>query len=265
MARGVCWTFERTPSIHAFMIAPSPSFDTDLGLDDLHAKSLARGEVLGSWGFSSHIDFMRMKPEENNVWFFEQVFNYLRSFFGIVMPDSIEITTHNATQQINRGNLDQMTFLDEFMLILKNLKERIWTVKLKLSIVGFVRSDWDPNNPVRVRIQEPASFTAWGGPDESGSQTFNVSAVLFSTRPMSNMGGVELWSANQPLLEKALKKWEKQTGRHIDVVRGNSRDLNMYQHGFKGAVPANARPTPPPAEDTGPVEDFIPDLEDLNL
>lgn len=246
--------------------AARPSFDTDLNLDDVHYRAARRGDAVGSWGFSSNIDFTRMSQEENNVWFFEQVFNFLRSFFGIVMPDSLELTTHNATQQITRGNLDQMTFLDEFMLILKNLKERIWTCKLKLSIVGFVRSDWDPDNPVRVRIQEPATFTVWGGPDEAGFQSFTVSAVLFSTRTMASAGGVELWSANQPLLEKALKKWERQTGRRIDVVRGNSRDLNLGRHGFQRPAPVGARPTPPPEpEDTGPVEDFIPDLEDLNL
>lgn len=246
--------------------APRPAFDTDLNLDDIHDRAAARGDAVGSWGFSSNIDFTRMSQEENNVWFFEQVFNFLRSFFGIVMPDSLEITTHNASQQITRGNLDQMTFLDEFMLILKNLKERIWVCKLKLSIVGFVRTDWDPDNPIRVRIQEPATFTAWGGPDETGFQSFTVSAVLFSSRPMSNVGGVELWSVNQPLLEKALQKWEKQTGRRIDVVRGNSRDLKLGRHGFQRPAPAGARPTPLPVEeDFGPVEDFIPDLEDLNL
>jgi hypothetical protein len=245
-------------------VSKSHDFNLDLNLDDQHHRAAARGDVMGSWGFSSNINFGRMSSEENNVWFFEQVFNFLRSFFGVVMPDSIEITTYNATQQINRSNLDQMTFLDEFMLILKNLKERIWVVKLKLSIVGFVRSDWDPDKPVRVRIQEPASFSVWGGPDESGFETFSVSAVLFSTRPMANAGGVALWSMNQPLLEKALKKWERQTGRRIDVVRGNSNDLSLHRHGFQKPVPPGARPHPPaPEEDTGPVEDFIPDLEDL--
>jgi hypothetical protein len=244
----------------------TPAFDTDLGLDDVLDRASTRGDVVGSWGFSSNIDFTRMSQEENNVWFFEQIFNFLRSFFGVVMPDLLEITTYNAAQQINRSNLDQMTFLDEFMLILKNLKERIWVVKLKLSIVGFVRSDWDPDNPVRVRIQEPATFMAWGGPDESGFQTFTVGAVLFSSRPMSKVGGVELWSVNQPLLEKSLKKWERQTGRHIDVVKGNSEDLALYRHGFKKAAPQGFRSAPvTPPEDSGPVEDFIPDLEDLNL
>lgn len=247
----------------------APNFDTDLGLDDFLNRSTARGDVVGSWGFSSHIDFTRMSTEENNVWFFEQIFNYLRSFFGIVMPDSIEITTYNATQQVNRQNLDQMTFLDELMLILKNLKERIWVVKLKLSIVGFLRSDWNPDNPIRIRIQEPATFMLWGGPDESGFQTFSLSYLLFSARPIVGAEGAMLWSMNQPLLEKALKKWERQCGRRIDVVQGNSEDLSLYRHGFKKATPNAARPSPTRApvieEDTGPVEDFIPDLDDLNF
>lgn len=233
--------------------------DVFTDLDDFLDHSLAKREVLGSWGFNSHIDFTKMSPEENNVWFFEQVFNFLRSFFGIVVPDSVEIITYNATRQVNKDKLDHMTFLDELMLIMKNLKEPIWVVKLKLSIVGFLRSNWDPDNPIRLRIQEPTSFIVWGGPDESGFQTYSVSYSLFSSQKVEGEG-VELWSMNQPLLEKALRKWEKQSGRRIDVVKGNSGELPLYEYGFQKPAPVKIE-----AEQTEPLEDTIPDLEDLKL
>jgi hypothetical protein len=41
--------------------------------------SAKRREVLGTWGFHSHMDFTRMSYQEANVWFFEQIFNFLRS------------------------------------------------------------------------------------------------------------------------------------------------------------------------------------------
>lgn len=233
--------------------------DVFTDLDDFLDHSLVKKEIVGSWGFNSNNDFTKMSHEENNVWFFEQVFNFLRSFFGIVVPDSVEVITYNATQQINRENLDQMTFLDELMLIMKNLKEPIWVIKLSLSIVGFLRTDWDPDNPVRLRIQEPASFIVWGGPDESGFQTFSISYSLFSSQKIE-AEDVELWSMNQPLLEKALRKWEKQTGHSIEVVKGNSDQLPLYQYGFKEPAPANIKPEAP--ED---VEDMIPDLDDLDI
>ena len=50
----------------------------------------------------------------------------------MVVPDSLEIITYNATRRIERKGLDQMTFLDEMMLILKGLKEPIWTCRLGL-------------------------------------------------------------------------------------------------------------------------------------
>ncbi len=53
------------------------------------------------------------------------------------MPDNMEITTYNASRQIRRENLNQMTFLDELMLIMKELTEPIWCIKLNLNIVGF--------------------------------------------------------------------------------------------------------------------------------
>jgi hypothetical protein len=236
--------------------------DVFTDLDDFLDHSLAKREVVGSWGFNSNLDFTKMSSEENNVWFFEQVFNFLRAFFGIVVPDNVEVITYNAAQQINRENLDQMTFLDELMLIMKNLKEPIWVIRLNLSIVGFLRTDWDPDNPVRLRIQEPASFIVWGGPDENGFQSFSVSYSLFSSQKIETED-VELWSMNQPLLEKALKKWEAQSGQRIEVVKGNSNELPLYQYGFKEPAPANITPEKPTEDED--LDDLIPDLDDLDF
>jgi hypothetical protein len=240
-------------------------------LDDFLETSLKKGEVLGSWGITSNIDFTKMSVEENNVWFFEQVFNFLRAFFGIVMPDSLEVITHNATQQLNREKLDQMTFLDELMLIMKNLKEPIWSLRLNLSIVGFIRADWDPDNPIRIRIQEPAHFIAWGGPDESGFQSFSVSFRLFSIQEVTGHG-VSVWNMNQPLLERAIHKWEEQSGQRIDVVQGNSPDLALSKTGFKEPAPASPQGwedfdfgDDSDVLDDDPDEDWIPDLEDLKF
>ncbi|MCG2739713.1 MAG: hypothetical protein L6300_05690 [Syntrophaceae bacterium] len=234
--------------------------DIPTDLDSFLSGSLAKKQIVGSWGFNSHLNFTKMSNEESNVWFFEQVFNFLRSFFGIVMPDSLEVITYNASQQINRDNLDQLTFLDELMLVMKNLKEPIWVIRLNLSIVGFLRSDWNLDKMIRLKIQEPASFIVWGGPDESGFQTFSISYKLFSSHKIEDEG-IELWSMNQPLLEKALRKWEGQSRHKIEVVEGNSDDLPLYRHGFSKPAPANINIP----KKTGPVEDSIPDLGDLDL
>ncbi len=72
---------------------------------DFLEDSTDRGHVVGTWGFHSHMDFTRMRSEETNVWFFEQIFNFLRSFFGLVLPDSLEIITYNATQRIEKKGI----------------------------------------------------------------------------------------------------------------------------------------------------------------
>lgn len=208
-------------------------------LDDFLDQSAEQGHLVGSWGFHSNLDFTKMKPESNNVWFFEQTFNFLRSFFGVVLPDSLELTTYNSTQRVEKKGLDQMTFLDEFMLTLKSLKEPIWTSKLNLNLVGFLRTSHDPENPIRIQIQEPTTFMVWGGPDESGFQSFSIGHTLFSDAFMESEK-TELWSVNQPILEKALRKWEQQTKHRIEVVKSNA-NIPMNQYGFdkpqKGAPP----------------------------
>ena len=200
------------------------------GLDDFLTDSLERGHIVGTWGFHSNIDFTRMRSEETNVWFFEQIFNFLRAFFGLVLPDSLEIITYNATQRIEKKGLDQMTFLDELMLIMKKLKEPMWTARLNLNIIGFLRTAHDPENPVRLQIQEPASFICWGGADETGFQNFSIGYTLFSATQLS-AEHMELWSLNQPLLEKAIRKWEDQTGHMIEVVESNG-NLPVQKYGF---------------------------------
>lgn len=234
------------------------------GLDDLLRESSERQQVMGSWGFHSNVDFTKMKPDESNVWFFEQVFNFLRSFFGLVMPDNLEITLYNAKEQITRQKLNQMTFLDELMLILKGLKEPIWVLRLNLGIVGFIRTDFNPDMPIRIQIKEPASFVVWGGPDETGFQTFSLTYRIFAEQKLGEEHGM-LWSMNQPLLERALKKWEKQSRRRIEVVRGNSADLPLYRHGYSKPAPAKPKPEAAKPEPSGPVDDFLPNLDDLKL
>jgi len=211
----------------------------------------AKKQVVGTWGFNSHMDFTKTSSEETNVWFFEQVFNFLRAFFGLVMPDNMEIITYNAAKHIKKEGLDQQTFLDELMLIMKGLKEPIWTFRLNLNIVGFIRSHVDPDNPVRVQIQEPSSFIAWGGPDESGFQNFSISYNLFNESKLEGSDEM-LWSVNQPLLEKGLRKWEKQSGHIIEVVQSNAaaRGGAASRYGFKRPLRRRpiprARPMPPP-------------------
>ncbi|MBI3541316.1 MAG: hypothetical protein HY073_04180 [Deltaproteobacteria bacterium] len=202
------------------------------GFDDFLSDSYERGQIVGAWGFHSNVDFTRMRSEEVNVWFFEQIFNFLRAFFGLVLPDSLEIVTYNATQRIERKGLDQMTFLDELMLIMKKLKEPMWTARLNLNIIGFLRTDEDPENPVRLQIQEPASFIVWGGPDETGFQNFSISYSLFSSTILKGDHS-EIWSMNQSILEKAIRKWEDQTGHMIEVVDSNSPSVPVQRYGFE--------------------------------
>jgi hypothetical protein len=216
------------------------------GMGDYMKEAGAKKQLVGAWGFNSHMDFSKTSPEETNVWFFEQVFNFLRAFFGLVMPDNLEVITYNATQHIKKQGLDQQTFLDELMLIMKGLKEHIWTLRLNLNIIGFIRSHSDPDNPVRIQIQEPSSFIVWGGPDETGFQMFSISYQLFNE---GSLGGADemLWSVNQPLLEKALKKWEMQTGRIIEAVQSNAgaRGGTASRSGFRRPMPRR-RPPPVP-------------------
>lgn len=244
-------------------LAKNRQSNLSMGLDDFLMESSLRGEVVGSWGFDPVVDFRRMNAEETNVWFFEQIFNFLRAFFGVVVPDNMEVTSYNASRQVTKENLNQMTFLDELMLVMKGLKEPIWSIRLNLNIVGFLRTEWDPDQPVRLQIQEPASFIVWGGPDETGFQTFSIGYRLFSEQELKTENAL-LWSVNQPLLEKALRKWERQSRHTIDAVQSNSNDLPLYRHGFSKPAPAHARPRPAP-KDEGPVEDFLPDLDELNF
>lgn len=201
-------------------------------LDEISNKK----QVVGSWGFNSHRDFSKLSPEETNVWFFEQVFNFLRSFFGLVLPDSLEIITYNAKDHVKRDNLDQQTFLDELMLAMKNLKDPIWTLRLNLNLIGFLRTHNDPDNMVRIQIQEPSSFIVWGGPDETGFQTFSISYTLFSDSVLEGSDEM-LWSVNQPILEKALRKWENQTGHRIEIVDSNAPAAKPHRYGFQSPRP----------------------------
>ncbi len=203
------------------------------GLDDFLDEATDKGQIVGTWGFNSNLDFTNMSSEETNVWFFEQVFYFLRAFFGLVMPDSLEVITYNAVQHIEKKGMDQQTFLDELMLVMKKLKQPLWTLRVNLSLVGFLRTAHDPDNPVRLKIQEPTSFIVWGGPDETGFQNFSIAYSLFSQQILEGEHN-KIWSMNHDLLEKALRRWEEQSGHRIDVVDSNG-NAPVSTHGFKSS------------------------------
>lgn len=217
-------------------------------VQDFLAEATSKRQVVGTWGFNSNRDFSKVSPEETNVWFFEQVFNFLRSFFGLVLPDNLEIITYNATKHLRKENLEQQTFLDELMLMMKGLKESIWTLRLNLNLVGFLRTHHNPDQVVRIQIQEPSSFIAWGGPDETGFQNFSISYTLFNESVLEGSDEM-IWSVNQPILEKALKKWERQTGQMIQLIDANTTAAPVYRHGFRKPMRRRPmlkrRPVPP--------------------
>lgn len=225
-------------------------------LTDYLDETAARNQMVGAWGFHSNLNFTRMTYQEANVWFFEQVFNFLRAFFGLITPDNLELITYNATQHVKRDNLSHHSFLDELMLIMKNLKEYIWTLRVNLNIIGFLRTEHDPDNPVRLQIQEPCSFIAWGGPDENGFQIFSITYSLFSEMKLQGEDRM-LWSINQPILEKALKKWERQSGHPISIVDSTTGDVPIFEHGFgkpsggRSSPPKGTPPQSPPPSDLG--------------
>ncbi|MBU0506856.1 hypothetical protein KJ708_12775, partial [bacterium] len=137
--------------------------------------------------------------------------------------------------------------------------EHIWTLRLNLNIVGFIRPQVDPDNMVRVQIQEPSSFIVWGGPDETGFQNFSISYQLFNESILTGSDEM-LWTVNQPLLEKGLRKWEMQCGHIIEAVSSNAgpRGGQATRQGFKRPIsrrrrpaPRGAAPMPPPPRPAG--------------
>ena len=89
---------------------------------------------------------------------------------------------------------------------------------------------------------------AWGGPDETGFQNFSISYTLFNESVLEGRDEM-VWSVNQPILEKALKKWERQTGQMIQLIDTNSTAAPVYRHGFRKPMRRRPmlkrRPVPP--------------------
>jgi hypothetical protein len=113
---------------------------------------------------------------------------------------------------------------------MKHLKEPLWTLRLNLNIIGFLKTAHQLDMPTRLQIQEPCNFIAWGGPDETGFQNFSISYHLFSTVVLEGEEQ-ELWSLNQPLLEKGIRKWEAQSGQMIEVV-DSTGNAPVHKYGF---------------------------------
>lgn len=189
----------------------------------------------GAWCIAPAFDFLSLTTREVNAWFAGVVTGMLEAFGGLVRAWRVDFNTsyrediEGVRLEWQPGNSYQ-AYIADVLKTIKAFPAPIDTINIEIDLCVYVRTEQSPHKPVRAWVRLPSDFAIWGGPENKKPYLcFEIDHTLF--RPESLYGdndNRELYLLNQPVLEQALRKWERRFGTIRDV-EGMS---GIYEYGF---------------------------------
>ena len=106
---------------------------------------------------------------------------------------------------------------------------RISILEMQVDFNVFTNTLEFPNKATKNWVRYLGKFSFCGGKIHSHPFIYlDINNTLFCPSSIHGQNNSELYSLNQPMLEKALRNWEKRIGK-IDDVEGIE---GIYEHGF---------------------------------
>jgi hypothetical protein len=195
-----------------------------------------RGDV-ATWYINFKLKFASLSIQEINTWYSKAVAEILASFasLGRVWHISFKSNTKSQTNEKNLGwklGIEYENYVQEIIKSIQKFPDAIEQLKISFDLSVFVRTKESPNKPVRVWVRNLAHLLICGGKEHekyADPVTYiYMDNTLFCPVSIYEEDNSELYSLNQPLLEKILHNWEKVFGaiNEFDGLEG------IYKYGF---------------------------------
>lgn len=193
-----------------------------------------RGADDNYWTITSTFDFASISTEAVNAWFSETAVETLNAFSDLArvwkvnFSSSYQDDVEPVCLEWNRENYFYEDYIENILKAIREYPAPIYSLALKIDLFVYVRTRESSDKPVQGWVRDLSEFNFYGGPEDSEySLNFNVNSTLFYPSSMFYGDNTELYSLNQPLLENALRQWEKKLGS-INELDG----LGIYKYGF---------------------------------
>lgn len=193
-----------------------------------------RKKDAGSWCIAPSFEFTSLSTQEVNAWFAISVVKTLDAFSELARPWRVDFNTiyRDDVEGVRLEWQPGESYQEYVEKVLKAIREYpapIYSVDIQVDLFSYFRTKTSPDLPVQAWVRLPSEFVIWGGPENPKPYLcFNVEHTLFRSLSKDSEDNKELYFLNQPLLEKALRRWEERVGsiRDVDGLSG------IYQYGF---------------------------------
>lgn len=202
----------------------------------------------GTWGITPPFNFTTLSTQEVNIWFAKTLISTLEAFFDLARVWQVSFGTDYTradlaepiTLEWKLGESYE-NYIEDMLREIQQYAAPISTIEIKVDLYVYVRTPESPNQPIRVWVRELGEFEIRGGPEYGEPYLhFDIAHTLFYPYTMGGENNSELYFLNQPLLENALRCWEKSFGPICEV---EGLLAGIYEYGFKPEEEGDATST----------------------
>ena len=190
----------------------------------------------GYWGLDGNIEWRDFSAQEINVWFAESLMKTFEAFSSLARINSIllrngeeprgdigytsELKSHNSYEK----------YIQSIIQAIKTYPIYIEEIEIEVDMFVFVRTNTSPEKLVLSWVNNLGDMSINIDQEDKGAYLWlSMEHTLFYPYSyIGNQDNCELFELNQPLLEEALKNWEKKFNSSIDV----EGLPGIYKYGF---------------------------------
>ncbi|MBC6424754.1 MAG: hypothetical protein GDA38_27295 [Hormoscilla sp. SP12CHS1] len=195
-----------------------------------------RKKYAGAWDIAPACDFTSASPQEVNEWIATSLVDTLDAFshlvrlgkmeFGAIYRDDVDNVVLEWHQELTYDS-----YIKQAIAQIREFPAPIYSLDMEVDLFAYCRTYESPDWPVRGWVRVPTSFSISGGMAEDLEPylSFSIEHTLFCRWSAKGFDNNVLHSLNQPLLEKALRRWEKRVGSLVEF-EGFS---GIYKYGFQ--------------------------------
>ncbi|MEH2243027.1 hypothetical protein [Nostoc sp.] len=190
----------------------------------------------GSWGVTPPFDFTSLSIQSVNAWHINNsmmgtldAFDELARVWSVYFSSSPFSEIKGVTLEWPPENSYE-EYLENVSKAMREHCAAIERLEMEVDLFVYIRTPESPDKPTRSWVRNLGRFVMWGGPEDGEPYfSFSMHHTLFYPFSYHNSAdNSELYSLNQPLLENALRRWEKRFGS-ISEVEGLQ---GIYEYGF---------------------------------
>ena len=188
----------------------------------------------GTWGITPSFDFTSLSTQQVNNWYVNVTLKTINAFSKLCRVWGISFSSHYS-EKIKPVMLKWQPgssyheYIEKVVKAIGEYPGSIEILEMYVDMLVFVHTEESPDKPVRNWVESLGEFVIRGGKKYGEPYLYlEMEHTLFCPYSYEGDDNKKLFNLNQPLLEEALRNWEKKFDVEIDF----EGLPGIYKYGF---------------------------------